>query len=346
MHRVRFIVAMLMAVLVCSAVATSSASAGWVIEGAGLSGAAVLATTAKKIENTKLVFAEVTVECSGENLNAVAPQIEAPNIGSVTTLVFSGCSASGKNCKLATSMGGDVGTLPVSLESTVEDSSEVDTKFAPKTGTLLTTLAFEGERCSLAEEIQPVKGTVNARMPTGQEEETLQEIKAQVTSASGELKVGSANASLEGATDLKLASSQKWKLTGAADDTEISMKRIAGNGGKPNVCAFKNKAETCELEVEVVKTGKAAELKITVEGLVNLNKEKLEFKKISPPANTPECTIGLARAATKKCFVKIEYTGPNTPGKGKYKALYGITAEEDGGANPTADAESLEAEES
>lgn len=201
-------------VFVVTASTPAYATSSWMVNKAELSGSAALATTAKKVENVKLIFSAVTVECSGENVAYVSPQIEGVNKGSSLSLTFSGCKATSKNCSLASSMKEKVGTLPLAEESTLEGSSreKVESRVSPKTGSIFATLAFAGANCSLAEEVQPVSGKGKLEAPTGQVENTLQEIKASITEASKELKVGSASASIAGAVNAKLANSNTWSL--------------------------------------------------------------------------------------------------------------------------------------
>lgn len=216
MSKAKIIVGTLISALAISAFGSASASAitsSWMVAGTQLSGSAPLATKGKTLENVKLKFSGVTVECKGENLEAVAPQIEGVNTGSASELEFTGCAATGKNCSLAKSMKEKVGTLAVTGEATLEGAGEkVEVKFLPKTGTLFATLNFEGASCSIAEEVAPVKGKVKAEAPTGRTESVEQSLRLVTTEASTELKVGTSDASLEGAYMLKLSSAAAWSL--------------------------------------------------------------------------------------------------------------------------------------
>jgi hypothetical protein len=96
-------------------------------------------------------------------------------------------------------------------------------------------------------------------------------------------------------------------------------------------CGFVNKGDSSELEVKVVKTGAAAALKY-VQGEI---KDKPEpFAINGAPANAPEC-----KANTKiggvgtSCYARVEYTGNNMPGKGKYKTFFRAEYQEEGGNN-------------
>lgn len=192
----------------------AQATSSWMVGGTELSGSAALATTARKIENIKLKFSAITVECSGENTELVSPQIEGTNKGSATSIQFTECKATGKNCALAAGMREKIATGPVSEEATLEglDTEKVEIKVRPKTGTLFATLTFEGSACVLAEEIQPISGQAKLEGPTGHTEHTYQEVVSKTTEASKELRVGSASAYIEGTGKLELSSGKTWSL--------------------------------------------------------------------------------------------------------------------------------------
>jgi len=218
MSKVKVIIAAFVAVLALSALASASASAataGWLVNGTLLTGTqtAALATTAAVDQNGVLKFKGITVTCTGTTLNGVTPLIEASgNKGSAGSLGFTGCSGGGENCTLALA-DSSIGTLPVVTgEVTLEGTLGVQATFKAKTGTLFTTLKFEGASCAIASEVQPVKGTAHATGPTGQDSNVLQLLSVNATSASEELKVGSSAASLIGSALLKLASSLPWSF--------------------------------------------------------------------------------------------------------------------------------------
>ncbi len=192
------------------ATATASASASWFVEGEELASTAALATTAKVTEEPTLTFSGVTVKCSGSTLNSVKPELLAPNKLTVSSLVFSGCTASGENCTLS---GTTIGTLPLTAELTEQTVPEDKATFAPKTGTLFATLKLQGETCAETGKLA-VTGKATTLLPTGQEENTTQTIKANTTKTSGELKIGSTAAELTGAAGLELATAKPFAATG------------------------------------------------------------------------------------------------------------------------------------
>jgi len=212
MSRAKVIIAAFIAALAISAVGSAAASAstaGWMVNGTLLSGSKPLATTAAVMKTGVLTFSTVTVECTGETLNGIAPAIESSNKGSATSLEFTACKTpTGSKCEL---VGTKVNTLPITVEATLSGTLGVRASFSPKTGTLFTTLLFKGASCAIAEEVQPVTGKANVLGPTGQDERASQEIVATALTA-GELKVGSSAATLAGAALLRLASGESWSF--------------------------------------------------------------------------------------------------------------------------------------
>jgi len=210
MSKVRIIMAACLGVLAFSALASASASAatpGWMVGGTLLSGSEKLATTAAVDEKGVLKGAGVTITCEGKTLNGLEPKIESTNKGSATTLEFTVCSAAAP-CKVSPET---IKTEPVSVEATLEGALAVLATFSPKTGTLFSTVTFSGSECAL-EGAQPITGHAKVLAPTGQDERTLQLIKAITTEATNELKIGNGAASLTGAALLKLASGKTWSF--------------------------------------------------------------------------------------------------------------------------------------
>jgi hypothetical protein len=216
MSKVRLSVVAFFAVLALSALASSTASAatvGWLINGTLLTGTqtAPLATTALVDEEGVLTFGNFTIRCSAMNLNGTSPQIEAPNKGSATSLIFNECEATGENCKLSAGMKGTVGTLPITTEATLDGVLAVQGVFTPKTGKTFATLKFEGKECAETATL-PVKGKAAWLAPTGQDERTLQLLSVNVTKTQDELEVGSTPASLKGSILIQLASLLPWSF--------------------------------------------------------------------------------------------------------------------------------------
>jgi hypothetical protein len=178
------------------------------VGGTNLTTTAALATTAAVDKEARLSFSGTTIACSGRTLNGVGPMIQSSNKGSASGLGFTGCaSLAGEKCQL---VGTTINTLAVSVEATLDGPLAVSATFTPKTGTLFTTLLFNGMTCAIAEEVQGVTGHVAVLAPTGQDERAAQQIN--VATAGTELFVGEESWTLEGSALLKLASGLPWSF--------------------------------------------------------------------------------------------------------------------------------------
>lgn len=212
MSKVKMIAAVLIAAFALSALvsASASAAAGWMVNGTLLSGSAALASTAAVEKPGTLTAAGVTIECTSSTLHSIESEIKSPNTNAIRSVEYSGCSSVTASCALAGGTG-VIATLPFTGEVTLSGSSGVVDTFTPKTKSLFATIGYEGEICAL-KGVQPVTGKAKILAPTGQEERTVQQASSLVTEASGELKVGSAPASIVGTVLSKLASGLPWSF--------------------------------------------------------------------------------------------------------------------------------------
>jgi hypothetical protein len=213
MSKAKMITSTLIAVVAFSALVSASASAataGWMVGGTLLNGTRALATTAAVDEAgvLKSSAADVEIKCKANTLNGIAPEIQSPNTGQATSLEFTECEALTANCTIGSST---IGTVPISVEATLEGALAVVATFKPKTKATFATFEFTGSNCATAG-INGVTGTVKVLAPTGQDERTLQLINSIATEASGELKILSSPASLLGSILLKLASGEPWSF--------------------------------------------------------------------------------------------------------------------------------------
>lgn len=208
MSKVKPVVVACLAVLALSAVAAASASAAWMESGAtfGTGSKAALNSKSIKTENAVLVGAQITIECSGA-LEGAGAEIIGPNKGAATRLVFTTCESKTENCTLE---GTTVSTVPILAEATLAGGAEVSVLFLPETKNTFSTFKINGAACA-ASGINAVTGHAKVLAPTGQTEKTEQEIKA-VTTANGELKLGSGAASLSGGALIKLVSGKPWSF--------------------------------------------------------------------------------------------------------------------------------------
>lgn len=213
MSKVKIIMMSLVAVFVFGALASASASAataGWMVNGTLLSGLATLAPTAKVDKPGRLHAVGVEIECSGE-LNGVEPMLESPNMATIARLTFTGCKSTAENCTLAGEPNATISTVPLLVEATLEGTLAAVATFSPKTKTTFATFNYEGAKCGL-KGLNSVTGHAKVLAPTGQDERTLQQINVITEESSGELKVGSSGAGLEGSALLQLASGQTWSF--------------------------------------------------------------------------------------------------------------------------------------
>lgn len=201
-------------VLALSALTSASASAataGWMVNGTLLNGVAILSSSAPVDKNFKLRAAGVTIECIGKNLNTIEGTITSPAMGLIKTLEFTSCQSITENCILAGQPKAII-TQPLLFEATLDGVLAFKATFAPETKTIIIrTLAYEGAECALKGN-NAVTGKFTMLAPAGQSEKASQLINATTTEASGELKIGSSPASLEGAALLTLDSDDPWSF--------------------------------------------------------------------------------------------------------------------------------------
>jgi hypothetical protein len=327
------------ATLAFAAIAASTASAGWFVEGQELASgsASALATTAKVDENYVLKFSSVTVTCSGGTLNSVKPEIAAPNKITASSLVFNECSASGGECSLARTT---IGTLPVTTELTTEGTVQADKgTLKPNTGKVLATLQFTGSKCAFAEEVVPVRGSVAVHLPTGAEDNETQLISANATAASKELEVGSSVASLTGSILSELASHEEWKWVqpGAPVIRVIRTSTEGGGGARTKECRFPTTNKRCVIRVEIQANPGARKFEITADE----HRGSAEFRFVSPAANIgteTECNIGvqIGPALNSSCALELEYMGIANPARKQFLGAYRSEIKEVGGAGRAA----------
>jgi hypothetical protein len=195
------------AVLALSAFSmTSGASAQWVVNGTTLAETAKLLVKFKVHLAATLESAGVRMECTAENFEGTAPQIEAGDKGSASSISFLGCKANA-GCTIPTTLS----TVPVTATAVLGAASAVNLTFKPKTKTIFATVKFEGAECALLG-TQPVSGQFKALMPTGQTEKEVQLVEGNTSAASNELKVGSSAALLHCSILLILALHLTWRF--------------------------------------------------------------------------------------------------------------------------------------
>ena len=190
-----------------SATSWRSRPAGW-STGKVLSGSKALATTAAVDETSRLVGGGFSLKCTGTILKGVAPEIISSSMGSATSLIFTTCASTTTNCELSPA-DKEISTVPLLSEVTLEGALGAKGTAVPKTGSIITTIKFEGEKCSGAG-VKAITGSVISSAPTDQDERTLQLHSINTTASEGTLKFASGAATLTGSVLLKLASGEPW----------------------------------------------------------------------------------------------------------------------------------------
>jgi len=184
--------------------AATAAAAGWMVGGSTLTTGASekLALTTKVDETFVLSAAGTTITCTGikvENGELIAPNKDSE------TLVFTGCTVNIPEC---TVKNGEIATKVLLSEATLEGALAANIQFKPETGTRFAEIEFSGVECAV--ELLPVTGTTRALAPTGQDERTLQLLTAKTSP--GELRLGSAEATLKGSTLVEVECHEPWRL--------------------------------------------------------------------------------------------------------------------------------------
>jgi hypothetical protein len=118
------------------------------------------------------------------------------------------CVATTTNCTLSSPT---IETVPLQGEPTLQGASAVRVALKPKTKATIATFEFTGSNCAAAG-LNAITGTMTIQLPAGQDERTLQLITANISEASGELKVASSAASLKEGFLLALASGEPWSF--------------------------------------------------------------------------------------------------------------------------------------
>jgi hypothetical protein len=206
MFKIKITTAAVLAVLALSAVAVSTASAGWFIGGEELPAGskAALSTKTTVTEPFVLNSPKLSLKISCPGLSGVKPEIIGTTKAQAEELKIEGCSeVEPKTCKVETAT---ISTEPI-IATPLESEFPADkVLLAPKTGTNIAGIDFVGS-CSLAGE-KPLNGKINLNAPTLQEEATGQPIEALgSTEGNNSLEIGGNKAYLEkGKTPIKLAS--------------------------------------------------------------------------------------------------------------------------------------------
>jgi hypothetical protein len=291
-----------------TATPATATTPGWSVGGERLTGSEPLATTAAIDEDGRLKFGGTEVICSGKNLNATAPVIEASNKGSATSLLFTGCEVTLHGCRLSgQNSGGEIGTLPVTTELTLEGALAAVATLKPNTG-LFATIAFTGAGCTITG-VQPFRGTAQVSFPTAQDESTLQLMNYIATAASGELKWGSNPASLEGSALLKLAGGRPWSFETEPKNPGWMVKGAPLTGSKALATTAPLDGQT-KLESDattIVCSGK--NLNAVAPEIISPNKGAAKELEFTECEGEGKCTIASTKIGTEPLSIEATLAG-------------------------------------
>lgn len=208
MSRMKLIVAVFAATVAVSAMVSTTALAGWMVNGTNLPAGskAALASKAITIANPKLVSGILSIECTG--VEGDGAEIIGAEKGLAIGVVFTGCESKTPLCPLGSK---EISTVPVLItQITLDGALATQGVFEPHgapTKNIFATFKIEGEECSI-KGIQAISGKARFLAPEGQDERTDQTVL--LFSTNNELKSGLGEAKLHGLGALLLASHQAW----------------------------------------------------------------------------------------------------------------------------------------
>lgn len=315
---------------------TTSAFAGWFIEGEELTSTAALSTTSSADATSALLVPalKLTIVCGGSTLDATSPTLVSGSTLTAASLAFLSCNttAPASGCALQEA-NQTVRTNAISaLVTGGPTSPEARLLFTAKTKSTLATISFnETNTCAFNSE-EPLKGSVKVKAPKFEEEQATQPLEGLGSVENNSLEIGAGNKAFidGGKTLLGLASGAEW-LFNQPNVPLMGVFRQAGTGGRKN-CLFTLMAETCELRVEVLRIVGAVQLKFTGDKFIKIN-GNVEYTEIAP-VMAPRCKKGtVIGGAGTSCYVKVEYTGINNPAVGQFISKYEAEVQENGGNN-------------
>jgi hypothetical protein len=136
-----------------------------------LSGSAELSTAVHVHEGLTVKAGEVEVACTGTTIEALHPEITAPNAGSAESITLKQCHLLGPSgCSLSSET---VHILPVVGEATLDGTLAIKEVIKSKTKTIFATIDIAGESCAISGP-EPISGKSSFLAPTGQDPSILQ----------------------------------------------------------------------------------------------------------------------------------------------------------------------------
>jgi hypothetical protein len=208
MFKVKLLAAAFAVTFVLSAVASSSAQAGWLVLGSLLAGSAAI--SASSIEHSKATFGfgeEVEIQCDTLVFNGGF--IGEPDKLLVKSLEFTGCSlVKPLECTLANS---SFSTLPVEGLVTLDGPLAFKAKIKPENSDdFFSTFRVNGDTCAAAG-LKEISGSFVVLAPTGQDQRLWQLLNLLVEEK-GELVIGLTRGSLSGSALFRLENDMPWSF--------------------------------------------------------------------------------------------------------------------------------------
>jgi hypothetical protein len=208
MSKVKVLILAFFAAFALSAIASSSAQAGWLVLGSLLVGSAAVAGTTITDKEGILTFSSIEIGCA--TLGVKGGVISEPDKVLATSLEFGGCKVIpvGGACTLASTT---IGTLPLEGLVTLDGPLATKGKAKPENAEgLFATFKLNGASCSSAGK-EAVTGTAEVLSPEGQDERLWHLLNALIETA-GELKVGEAAATISGSALFQLQNDMLWSF--------------------------------------------------------------------------------------------------------------------------------------
>jgi hypothetical protein len=214
MTRAKAIIAALMATMAFGAVAASSATAEWFVNGTKLATGqtAALAPTAPVDETStfNIPGIDITIACSGPNLLLHEGALRGPSSYIVGEQTWDGCAVTPPgNCSVSPN---SISSTPVIGTVTTGASPQDKVTFAPQTKKAIAVIPFSGALCALSGE-EPIDGSFTQKLPVGQTESESQIFEDLGSVENNSLQLAGDKVYVEKGKQLvKLASGQKWSF--------------------------------------------------------------------------------------------------------------------------------------
>ncbi len=205
MSRPAVLASVFFAVVAVSAIVAGSAQAGWLVLGSLLVGSTAASPSTITDKEAVFSWSSLTVKCP--KLEVDGGVISEPDKFLATSLLFLECKSTPAECALTKP---EIHTVPVEGLVTLEGALAGIATVKPDTGgKIFATFEFEpGKKCAVEGE-QAITGTATL---LGVGRESLWQLDNALVTTPGELKVGEAEAKIEGSALSHLANDMPWSF--------------------------------------------------------------------------------------------------------------------------------------